>query len=423
MGWARWVYSAALYGLSPLIWRRVWREQALTHPRRQRLGRVPPTPAGERTLWLHCASVGEVQAARPLIAALLERHPGHRLTVTTMTATGAARVQALAELNPRLRHLFVPLDFPCAARRFVDRLRPELALFFETELWPNLLAACRRSGVPVAVVNGRLSARAFRGYRRVAPLMRETLARVDWLAARSEADAERFRALGMAPARCEVTGSLKFDIAPDEATRSAGEALRMALGGRPVWVAGSTHEGEEEMLLAAQARLRERLPQALLLLVPRHPQRFEAVAALCAGAGLEVARRSRGERASAGTAVYLGDTMGELLALYGAADLAFVGGSLVPVGGHNLLEPAALGVPVLSGPHLANFAEEAGALREAGALVEVADGEALAARLLALFADEAGRRRQGEAGKRVVATHRGALERTLVGLERLLPAK
>ncbi|MBB3329787.1 3-deoxy-D-manno-octulosonic-acid transferase [Halomonas campaniensis] len=425
MGWARGLYSAALHLVAPLAWRRLRREHALTNPRELRLGQVPETPTGEPMLWLHCASVGEVQAARPLIEALLDRYPRHRLTLTTMTATGAERALALAgaRRDGRLVHRFVPLDFPAAAARFVGRLRPELALFFETELWPNLLHACHRRGVPVAVVNGRLSPRAFRGYRRLRPLMREALAGVDWLAAKSTADAERFAALGMAPGRTSVVGSLKFDIARDHGAREVSERLRMRLGERPVWVAGSTHEGEEALLLAAHARLRETLPEALLVLVPRHPQRFEAVAALCQQAGMPAARRSRGEWPAATAAVYLGDTMGELLALYGAADLAFVGGSLVPIGGHNLLEPAALGVPVLTGHELANFAEVAEVLREADALVEVADEAALAAALARLFADEAERRRLGEAGRAVVAANRGALERTLEGLARLLPAK
>jgi 3-deoxy-D-manno-octulosonic-acid transferase len=427
--WARRLYSALLWLLSPLIWWRVWREQALAHPRRQRLGFLAPTPASERVLWLHCASVGEVQAARPLIEALLERYPGHSLTVTTMTATGAQRVQALVDerlergSTPRLRHAFVPLDFAGAARRFVSRLDPQLAIFFETELWPNLLHACSRRGVPVAVVNARLSDRAFRGYRRLRPLMREALDHVDWLAAKSPADARRFQALGMALERSEVVGSLKFDSDLDPHSRQVSERLRTLFGKRPVWVAGSTHGGEDEQVLAAHIRLRLRHPSALLVLVPRHPRRFAVAAALCAERGLATACRSRGDLPHAGTAVYLGDTMGELLSLYGAGDLAFVGGSLVAVGGHNLLEPAALGVPVLTGPHLANFADVAEVLRDAQALVEVSDERSLAAMLETLFDDIDERRRLAEAGRQVVIANRGALERILAGLERLLSAK
>lgn len=422
--WVRRAYAGALYLLAPLIWRRVWREQLPGRARRERLGLIAPAGEGERTLWLHCASVGEVQAARPLIEALAERWPGHRLVITTMTATGAQRVLALAaQGSTELQHHFVPLDFPGASRRFVARLRPRLAIFFETELWPHLLAACDRAEVPVAVVNGRLSPRAWRGYRRLRPLMAEALSHVAWLAAKSEADARRFVALGMAASRTTVVGSLKFDIAADDEVHKVSERLRTRLGERPVWVAGSTHPEEDEQVLAAHARLRAWRPDALLILVPRHPRRFDAVATLCRQAGLEVARRSRDEWPQDETAVYLGDTMGELLTWYAAADLAFVGGSLVPVGGHNLLEPAAVGTPVLSGPALANFADVAEVMRAASALVEVADAAHLADALQRLWCDAEERGRLAEAGRAVVAANRGALARTMTGLERLLPAE
>jgi 3-deoxy-D-manno-octulosonic-acid transferase len=423
MGWPRGLYSAALLALAPLIWRRIRREHALTNPRALRLGRIPETPPGERMLWLHCASVGEVLAARPLIEALFEHYPGHRLTLTTMTATGAERAQALSEArgDKRLVHRFVPLDFPAAAARFVTRLRPELALFFETELWPNLLHACRRRGVPVAVVNGRLSPRAFRGYLRLRPLMRETLACVDWLAAKSPADAERFERLGMAPGRTAVVGSLKFDIVADGGDQEVSKRLRTRLGERPVWIAGSTHEGEEAALLAAHARLRKTYREALLVLVPRHPQRFAAVAALCEQAGMRVARRSLDEWPDAATAVYLGDTMGDLLALYGAGDLAFVGGSLVPIGGHNLLEPAALALPLLSGPHNFNAEDIAVLLEEAGGLELVRDAADLGTRVAALLADPALRQSRGARARQVVSESGGALERLLQLIAPLLP--
>lgn len=427
--WARRLYGVALRLLAPLIFWRVWREHLPASPRRERLGYIPATAEGQRVIWLHCASVGEVQAARPLIEALLVRYPDYRLVVTTMTATGAERVRALAKrvgeqgVSGEVSHHFVPLDFPASARRFVSRLRPALALFFETELWPNLLAACARGGIPVAVVNGRLSTRAYRGYRRLAPLMEEALGQVDWLAAKSRADAERFQALGMAPDRIEVVGSLKFALSINDADRQVSERLHTHLEYRPVWVAGSTHEGEEEQLLAAHARLRETCPEALLVLVPRHPRRFDAVAALCARRGMSLARRSQDEWPAADTAVYLGDTMGELLSLYGAADLAFVGGSLVSVGGHNLLEPAAMGVPVLSGPALDNFADIAEIMREAGALVEVADADELVDALRRLFADAAERHRLATAGRGAVTANRGALDRTLEGLTRLMATK
>ncbi len=425
--WPRWLYSAALYLLAPLVWRRVWREHALTNLRRERLGLIVPPPRSIPRIWLHCASVGEVQAAGPLINALLERYPGYHLVVTTMTATGAEQVHRLmaarhqTEESGRLQHAFVPLDFPGSARRFIARLRPGLAIFFETEIWPNLLVACQRQGVPTAVVNGRLSPRAMRGYRRLRPLMAAALDQLHWLAAKSREDAERFRELGMPMTRTDITGSLKYDLRIDAAIEGQSQQLCTRFGARPVWVAGSTHPGEDEQLLAAHAALRHSYPEALLILVPRHPQRFDAVASLVSEQGLRLARRSREEWPDEHTAVYLGDTMGELLLLYGAADLAFVGGSLVPVGGHNLLEPAAMGVPVLTGPELANFADVAETLRQGGALVEGTDCAMLADTLVTLFQDEAERQRLADAGLAVVATNRGALARIMAGLERLLP--
>ncbi|WP_136254756.1 lipid IV(A) 3-deoxy-D-manno-octulosonic acid transferase [Onishia niordana] len=435
--WPRLAYSAVLYGLAPLIWRRVWREQALAHPRRERLGLIPhSSPAASAddhikrpVTWLHCASVGEVLGARPLIEALATSRPAHRLVVTTMTATGAVQVQALADkLNAKgvgaeVSHHFVPLDFPGAARRFVARLAPMQAIFFETELWPNLLAACRRRGVPVAVVNGRLSPRAYARYMKIRPLMAAALANVDWLAAKSDEDAERYRALGMARACISVVGSLKFDMYASDEDLKRSERLRAWLGERPVWVGGSTHPGEDEPLLAAHRRLLETHPQALLILVPRHPQRFDEVASLCETQGMLMARRSRDERPGPDTQIYLADTMGELATLYGAADIAFVGGSLVPIGGHNLLEPAVQGVPVVTGSSLENFSDVAATLREASALAEVDDAEGLAATLAALFDAPADRARLGEAGRQVVAANRGALSLTLKGLSAMLEAK
>ncbi|WP_280539894.1 lipid IV(A) 3-deoxy-D-manno-octulosonic acid transferase [Chromohalobacter sp. 11-W] len=420
---ARGLYSALLYLLSPLIWWRVWREHALTNKRAERLGLVAAAADGPPTIWLHAASVGEVLAARPLIEALAARHADHRLVVTTMTATGAERVRALFPAERyALTHYFLPLDFPGTARRFIARLRPRLAIIVETELWPNLLAACERQHVPVVVANARLSDKAFQGYRKVAPLLRGALGAVSWLAAKSSSDLERFTALGLARERGEVVGSIKFDLPINAESRDEGERLHTQWGARFVWVAGSTHEGEDEQVLAAHARLRRTHPQALLVLVPRHPQRFSAVAELCEARGERLARRSQGEAPSAETSVLLGDTMGELMRFYAASDAAFVGGSLVPIGGHNLLEPAALGVPVLTGPHLENFQDIAETLREAKALCEIDAAETLGDALATLADDPEQRRRLGAAGEAVVAANRGALEKTLEGIAARLPA-
>ncbi|RUR31077.1 lipid IV(A) 3-deoxy-D-manno-octulosonic acid transferase [Vreelandella nanhaiensis] len=426
ISWPRLGYSAALYALVPLIGWRIWREQVPTYSRWQRLGtRLGELPARPR-LWLHCASVGEVHAARPLIEALLARYSHHSLLLTTMTATGAQQAQALIKQQPfhqaRIAHCFLPLDFPGAARRFVRRVKPALAIMFETELWPNVLHACRRFDIPVAVVNGRLSPRAFSRYQKIAPLMADALANVNWLAAKSQADAERFVALGCAPEKTAVVGSLKFEFASTQGTFSESGHLREAWGDRPIWVAGSTRDGEEVLLLEAHRQLLCRYPDALLIIAPRHPQRFDEVAALCQAQGWVSSRRSQGEPVTQATQVYLGDTLGELGILYGAGHVAFVGGSLVPLGGHNVLEPAALGKPVLSGPFVENFADVVEPLQTAGALTLVESTDALVHALGARFDDPERGVEEGLAGIAVIKAHQGALGRTLDGLEALLNA-
>ncbi|WP_110669575.1 lipid IV(A) 3-deoxy-D-manno-octulosonic acid transferase [Salinicola halophilus] len=429
-GLARALYTLLLFLLSPLIWRRVWREWAPTNPRRERLGLIAEADDPRPCLWLHAASLGEVATATSLIEALLADHPDHRLVITTMTATGAERVRE--RFGERVRHYFLPLDFPGATRRFVTRLAPALAVIAETELWPNLLAACRQRGVPVAIVNARLSDGAFSLYQRFRPLTAGMLADVAWVGAKSPSDAERFIALGTPAEAVTMTGALKFDLAVSDEAKRNSERLRRRWGARPVWIAGSTQPGEDAQILAAHAALKARFPEALLILVPRHPQRFDEVAALCQASGEAVVRRSEMRRGEAyrdesheitvGTTVLLGDTMGELTTLYGAADIAFVGGSLVPIGGHNLLEPAALGVPVLSGPHLDNLREIADALAANDARLEVANADALGRALIALFEDDARRHRLGEAGRGVVEANRGALAVTRERIAFLLPS-
>ena len=424
--WPRLAYSAALYALSPLIGWRIWREQVPTYSRLQRLGlRLEPLPSAPR-IWLHCASVGEVRAARPLIEALLARYPAHSLLLTTMTATGAEQSQALiSEQTPsdqaRLTHRFLPLDFPGAARRFVRSVQPELAILFETELWPNLIHACRQQGVPVAVVNGRLSPRAFKRYQRLRPLMASLLAEISWLAAKSSADAKRFNALGCSTEITRIVGSLKFELASQEKAIEDSERLLHSWGERPVWVAGSTRDGEEALLLEAHRQVLARYPDALLVLVPRHPQRFDEAAKLCKTEGWALSRRSQQQPVRAQTQVYLGDTLGELAMLYAAGSVAFVGGSLVPLGGHNVLEPAALGRPVLSGPSIENFADVAEPLQAVGALTLVDSPDTLADALAGYFANPEHAQQAGRAGCAAIETQKGALARTLTGLEALLP--
>ncbi len=401
-----------------LLWR-AWRAPAYARRIGERfaIGLAPLAPGG---IWVHAVSVGESIAAAPLIRELMARHPGLPITVTCMTPTGSERIQAL--FGDRVQHCYLPYDLPWAAARFLDRVRPRLAVVMETELWPNHIHQCARRGIPVALANARLSERSARGYARFARLTAPMLAELSLIAVQTAAEAERFRQLGARPASVEVTGSIKFDLSIDPALLERAAALRTQWDARqrPLWIAASTHAGEDEIVLAAHRQLLAQHPQALLVLVPRHPERFAAVAELCRKEGFASVRRSQGEAVGAGIEVLVGDTMGELLFLYALADVAFVGGSLVPNGGHNLLEPAALGKPVLSGPHLFNFLEIAAQLRDAGALREVASAAELASAVDALWNDPTHAERMRTAGLMVLRNNQGALQRLLAGLERLV---
>lgn len=401
------------------LWLRARKAPSYARRVRERFGfGLPPMHQGG--LWVHAVSVGESIAAAPMIRALLERYPQQVITVTCMTPTGSERIQALFAHEPRIQHCYLPYDLPWASARFLDHLRPRLAVIMETELWPNHIHQCARRGIPVVLANGRLSQRSARGYARFARLTRPMLAELSLLAIQTEAEAERFRQLGARPECVQVTGSIKFDLSIDPALLTRAEQLReqWQASGRPVWIAASTHEGEDEVILAAHRQLLATHSDALLILVPRHPERFDSVFALCAERGFSALRRSLAQPVDAQTSVLVGDTMGELLFLYALADITFVGGSLVPNGGHNLLEPAALAKPILSGPHLFNFLEIAALLRSAGALQEVDDADGLATavqRLIELPRDAA---TMGAAGLAVMKANQGALERLLAGLAR-----
>ncbi|TWI54217.1 3-deoxy-D-manno-octulosonic-acid transferase [Pseudomonas duriflava] len=416
----RTLYSLLFYLALPVIALRLLLRSRKAPLYRQRLGErfawsLPAMrPDG---IWVHAVSVGESIAAAPMVRALLERYPDVPVTVTCMTPTGSERIRAL--FGERVQHCYLPYDVPCAAARFLDRLSPRLAVIMETELWPNYIHQCGQRGVPVVLANARLSARSARGYGRLRGVTQPMLAALDWIAVQTSTEAERFCALGARNEHVSVTGSIKFDLAlpPDLPVRAA--ALRQTWGNRPVWIAASTHAGEDEILLNVHRRVREQSPNALLILVPRHPERFDEVFTLCQRKGFETRRRSREQAVSPDTAVYLGDTMGELLFLYALADLAFVGGSLIERGGHNLLEPAALGKPVLSGPHLFNFLDIAAQLREAGALQDVSNAETLASAVLDLFQDEPRAEKMRQGGLSVLKANQGALERLLTGLDAL----
>lgn len=421
----RTLYTLLFHLGLPLVAIRLWLRARKAPAYAKRIGErfalnMPAMQPGG--IWVHAVSVGESIAAAPMIRALLQRYPQLPITVTCMTPTGSERIQALFADEPRIQHCYLPYDLPWAAARFLDRVQPTLAVIMETELWPNHIHQCAKRGIPVALANARLSARSAKGYARFAKLTRPMLEEMSLIAAQTETEAERFRQLGARPECVQVTGSIKFDLTIDPQLLVKARALReqwQALE-RPVWIAASTHEGEDAIVLAAHRQLLASYPNALLILVPRHPERFNAVFALCQSEGFDTVRRSAATPVSAQTQVLLGDTMGELLFLYALADSAFVGGSLVANGGHNLLEPAALSKPVLSGPHLFNFLEIAALLRDAGALEEVDDAQALAVAVRRLFELPQDARHMGQAGLNVMLANQGALQRLLDGLGRLL---
>lgn len=381
------------------------------------LGLPAMKPGG---IWVHAVSVGESIAAAPMIRALQARHPERPITVTCMTPTGSERIQAL--FGDSVQHCYLPYDLPWAAARFINRVKPRLAVVMETELWPNHIHQCAKRGIPVALANARLSERSARGYARLGKLTAPMLAELSLIAVQTQTEAERFLDLGARSECVEVTGSIKFDLKIDAELLQRADALRQQWQAttRPIWIAASTHAGEDEIILAAHHQLLKSRPDALLILVPRHPERFNAVHNLCMNQSLTTRRRSTGEAVQTSDQVLLGDTMGELLFLYALADIAFVGGSLVANGGHNLLEPAALGKPVLSGPHLFNFLEIAAQLREAGALNEVENAGQLADKVVALLNEPSEMQRMSQAGLSVLKANQGALQRLLEGLQRLL---
>lgn len=418
----RGLYSAALYVLAPvtvyhLIWRG-FRQPAYLQRWSERYAIYNGLPR-TGTVWLHAVSVGEVNAAVPLVAALRRGRPDLCLLITTITPTGSER--ARAQWGDEVEHVYLPYDLPGAVGRFLDHYRPHLALIMETELWPNLLFGCRARAIPVFILNARLSERSLRGYRVLAPLVARALRTVTTVAAQSLADAMRFVRLGARPEQVVETGNLKFDVLVPETLERFAQDCREHCGARPVWIAASTHEEEEASVIAIHRRLRTLQPDLLLLWAPRHPERFRVVAEHARVAGWTVSTRSRARWPRPEDAVFVVDTLGELMNFYACAQVAFVGGSLQPVGGHNLLEPAAAGTAVVTGPYLHNFAEISRQLHDAGALQIGEDAAAVGDALQLLLGDPQARERMVDAGRTLVETGRGALAQTMMLLQAALP--
>jgi 3-deoxy-D-manno-octulosonic-acid transferase len=421
---ARFLYTLAIFALLPwavlhLLWRARRQPDYLRHWG-ERFG-FYRSAAAEPILWIHAVSVGETRAAQPLVAALRRRYPDHRILFTHMTPTGRATSTQL--FGATVERVYLPYDTPGAMRRFLRHFRPQVGLIMETELWPNLIAGCRASGVPLLLVNARLSAKSARRYARYPRLTRGALGQLAAITAIGADDAARLEALG-AP-QVEVFGNMKFDIDPPVAQLELGRVLRARCGARPMFLCASTREGEEALILDAWQKLgaggtADDAP--LLAIVPRHPQRFDEVARLVAAQGFTLQRRSDEQPVAAATQVWLGDSMGEMFAYYAAADLACVGGSLRDFGSQNLIEPCAIGVPVLIGPSTFNFPDAARDALAAGAALQVGDAERLVAEARRLLADADARRAIGAAGLAFAARHRGATQRTLALLDRFIPA-
>lgn len=418
------LYSVVFYLALPVILLRLLLRSLRSPAYRRRIGerfalQSPDTAAGSASLrlWVHAVSVGETVASAPLIKALQHSYPEAQILVTTMTPTGSDRVRSL--FGASVAHCYIPYDLPGSCKRFLNKYQPDVLILMETELWPNLIWACHRQSVKLILANARLSEKSAAGYARFAGFSRELLSRIDVVAAQATPDAERFVELGMDRERTRVTGSLKFIIEQKEQQPQPYFAA-LKESGRPIVIAASTRDGEEEKVLTAFQQCLSDVPDALLLLVPRHPERFDRVARLVESKGLNTVRRSAETAIDASSQVIIGDSMGEMLDYYSAATVAFVGGSLVDTGCQNVLEPAALGIPIVVGPSQYNFATICSQLERVGALRTVQDEVELAQAVISLFADEGVRRTMGDAGLSLIRENQEALPKLLSLIEPLV---
>jgi 3-deoxy-D-manno-octulosonic-acid transferase len=358
---------------------------------------------------LHAVSVGEANAAVPVIKHLLNK--GELLTVTTTTPTGSARVQAL--FANQIQHVYLPYDHPMAMNRFLDKFKPKQFIVMETEWWPNLFSGLKQRKVPLFIANARLSEKSMRGYLRFRKMSKMMADCITHLAAQTKEDAQRFAKLGVAQDKITVTGNIKFDMLHDQGMAQRSKELKQTFLSRPVWIAASTHAGEEQAIIDAVHIIKKKIPNTLTIVVPRHPERFQAFYQKCQKEKLNIARRSKNETVNAETDIYLGDTMGELMLLYATGDVAFVAGSLANIGGHNVLEPAALGLPIITGPHVFNFADIVKQLGRAGGLIIVDDALALAEQVISWLRDPTHAKLAGQHAQQVLTENRGAITRLL----------
>lgn len=417
------IYNFIFYLILPLILLRLlWKSYKLPAYRKrwpERLGFLRINPLNE-SIWLHAVSLGETNAALPLIKSLKARYPDTNIVVTVMTPTGSARIKEV--FGDSVLHFYVPYDYSGAVNRFLNYINPRLLIIMEKELWPNILHYCEKRRIPVMLANAIVSKHSLSGYRKIKTLTKNMLKNVNIIAAQTQLDAQRFIYLGAEPGKVKVIGNIKFDITIPEGLIDKAKELRAALGAnRNIWVAGSTHQGEEEKILQAHQKIKQFLPNTLLILVPRHPERFSEITELAKKQGFNVMRRSEQQAYNSETDILIGDTMGELLLFYAASDVAVVCGSFMPgIGGHNLLEPAALNIPVISGIFLDNCSEISQLLENAEALIKVNNVEELADAIIKLLKDPLLREKQSAAGFSVVARNRGVLNKLMDFIQSLL---
>jgi len=421
----RLIYTLIHYLCLPAILiRLLWRSRYIISYRQrwnERFGYIKRVTKTEASIWIHAVSVGEANAAIPLIKELIVRYPQYSIVVTTTTPTGSARITQ--QLKDDVIHVYAPYDVPWVVNRFLRRSQTKLCIIMETEIWPNILHCCRKNNIPIFLANARLSERSRLRYELIATLTKAMLKSYSMVSAQGLLDGERLLSLGLNPKRLMISGNIKFDIKIPTQLIDDGASLRKEWNtkNRPTFIAASTHEGEDIIILDAFNRIREQLPEALLILVPRHPDRFMRVERLCKEQGFKLVLRSLNQLPSEDTSILLGDTMGELLLLYAASDIAFVGGSLVPVGGHNLIEPAAIGLPVLTGPHLHNFTEIARLLQSAGTAQTVHDAKSMASAVIALFSAKELHSKMSIRAREVISANSGALEKHLEWIENNFP--
>ncbi len=417
----RHLYSLLFYLVLPFILLRLWwrgiKSPGYRERISERLGDV--SRRNDRPIiWLHAVSVGETMAAKPLIDALLVRYPEHQLLVTNTTPTGSAQLQRLYTEN--VQHCYFPYDVPHAIERFLDNIKPSILIVMETELWPNLYHQCAERNIPIVLANARLSVKSSQGYQKVGSLVKPLLRKISYLGAQSQQDLERFLQLGAFNDKSGIAGNLKYQMTvPDDALKQAAE-LKEKVGERPVWIAASTHQGEDEQLLSVHKELLKSYPNLLMLLVPRHPERFEDVARLCHDTGEGVVLRSQHQLPTLTDSIWLIDSMGELILFYAVAEFAFIGGSLVKTGGHNPLEPAALQLACAIGPHTFNFTDIMDTLLTANAIEQIETQTELETLFLAWLNQPDLARKTGEAAHQVLQKNQGAVEHLMQRIEGLI---